>query len=397
MEILKKLLLVTIIIIPVLIAVAFFTVAKRKIMGVKKKRNITICTYYLIIFVVLSGLWACYLNYVSIDFVLKLNFLIFSLVAVLFSGLFFYKFLFLFPFSEKFNLNLTKLFYQFRDEILDLKISNKTLFFSLFNFIVFLILIYNGFLKLSFIFIVLSCFLLIKELKTVKTWIKESNEDYIKLTLLYKNEYTFVYYFSHLIKFIFIIYTCYFCSWILFLQPTFFLNEISSFESYFSHVQNSYHNLYFLLVLFLNSALFDFTMESIIIYNNYELFLQFSPGSFLRRATRLAAFTTGGGVTAGVGIAYSPAVDIPGVNLFQIYLGRGYGYETSLDWGKGMILQSYLKKEVMLELVEKHGNKGKILDGNFFVDVMNKENLVVQTLNKRCTAMEQRALGLRKF
>ena len=130
----------------------------------------------------------------------------------------------------------------------------------------------------------------------------------------------------------------------MFLQPTFFLNEISSFDLYIDHVQKSYHHLYLLLVLFTNNVLLDFIMESIITYFHYELFLQFSPAAFLRRSVRLLASTVGGTSSVGVVIVYSPAVDIPGVNFFQINCGRGHGYETPLDWGKGMILQSHLKK-----------------------------------------------------
>jgi hypothetical protein len=138
-------------------------------------------------------------------------------------------------------------------------------------------------------------------------------------------------------------------------------------------------------------------MESIIAYSHYEIFLQFSLASFLRRGVRLVTFTAGGAATVGMSVAYSPAVDIPGVNYFQTNYGRGHGYETSLDWTKGVIMQSHLKKEVLTELVEKHGNKDKIVDGKFYAEVLNKENIVVQILNKQCTPMEQRILGLRTF
>ncbi len=34
-------------------------------------------------------------------------------------------------------------------------------------------------------------------------------------------------------------------------------------------------------------------------------------------------------------------------------LNIGYGYETLLDWVKDMVTQSYLKREVITELVRK--------------------------------------------
>ena len=154
---------------------------------------------------------------------------------------------------------------------------------------------------------------------------------------------------------------------------------------------------YSLLVLFTNSVLLDFTIESIVAYSHYELFLQFSPGSFARRGIKLVALTAGGASIPGIVVAYSPAVDIPGVNFFQIHYGRGYGYQTSVDWCKGTVLQSHLKKELLEELIEKHGNRAKILDGKFYSDMLNNENVVVQTLKKQCTPYEQRVLGLRTF
>ncbi len=359
-----------------------------------KKNNYVYLTYSLFFFVFL-GILSWNFNYASLDFVLKLNYLIFFSISVVFSALFFYKYFSLFP--QKTKINVKNLLSNLSEDILDLKISNKTLLFSLLNFIVSLILINYSFLRISLIFIFFSFFLLIKELKHFKTLIEGSQLDYEKLTLLYKKEYRIIYYFSHLIKFLFFIYICYFCVWVLFLQPTFFLHEISSFDSYGNYVLDSCHHLYFSLLLFTNSVLLDFTMESIIAYSHYELFLQFSPGSFLRRGARLLAFTGGGASAVGIGLAYTPAVDVPGVNYYQIHYGRGYGYASPVDWTKGMVLQSYLKKEALAELVEKHGNKNKIVDGQFYIDVLNKENILVQTLNKKCTPMEQRLLGLRTF
>lgn len=247
-------------------------------------------------------------------------------------------------------------------------------------------------------FLFYSAFLLLKELAYLKEFIEKSKWDYVKLTLLYKTEYKFIYYFSNIIKFIFFSYVCYFCVWVMFLQPILFLNEaLASMESYAQYIQYSAHNLYYVLVLFMNSVLLDFTMESFIIYSNSELFLYYSLGSFLRRGVRAVSFTIGAAVTVGTGVSYSPAVDIPGVNYFQIHYGRGYGFETPLDWTKGMIVQSYLKKDVMAELVEKHGYKNKVVDGNFYNDVMNNNNVVSKILKKKCTPYEQRILGLRTF
>lgn len=181
--------------------------------------------------------------------------------------LFCYKYFSLF--LIKVEINFKKVFSKLNKEIRDLRISNTNLFFSLLSFIVFLILICSGLLRLSSIFLVFSFFLLIKELKQVKLWIKKSRSDYIKLTLLYKTKYRYIYYFSNLIKIIFLIYTSYFCVWVLFLELTRFLKEIVSFEAYSDYIQKSFYHLYVLLVLFTHSALLDFAMESFIVYAHF--------------------------------------------------------------------------------------------------------------------------------
>ena len=359
------------------------------------KKKIIFVNILIILVLPLTSLLIFY-NFKNLDFTLKLNFFILCTVSIFFTGKFFYKYL---VFSKIIKINFKERSIQLRKEILDLKISNKTLIFSLLNFIVFLVLMKYGFLRLSLTFIFFSFFLLIKNIESVKKMIKKSKSDDLKLTLLYKDEYQFIYYFNMIIKFIFILYIWYFCVWVMFLQPALFLKEVfSDSESYCIYIQDNIYYLYYFLILYFNSVLLDFTMESFIIYSHYELFLNFSVGTFIRRGVRVFSFTAGGAATAGVAIAYSPAVEIPGVNSFQIHFGRGYGYKTSLDWTKGMILQSYLKKELMAELIEKHGNKeNNLVDGNFYREVMNQNNMVVKILNKNCTPMEQRILGLRTF
>jgi hypothetical protein len=109
-----------------------------------------------------------------------------------------------------------------------------------------------------------------------------------------------------------------------------------------------------------------------------------SGAQIVRRASKAVATAVIGGGVAGAAVSISPAVELPGVNESQIYLGRGYGYKTSIDWIKGQIMNSYIDKEEMQSLARKYGNKN-ILDGNSFSHILKNEKTVTEHLNQNTT------------
>ena len=109
-----------------------------------------------------------------------------------------------------------------------------------------------------------------------------------------------------------------------------------------------------------------------------------------QRALTFISFVVGGAVV------YSPLVEIPGVNEFQVKYGRGYGYKTTLDYVSGVIYQRYLTKEQMSDLIQRYSNEDKILDGIFF-RLLSEDKDIVQIMNKNATINELRFLGLTRW
>ena len=88
----------------------------------------------------------------------------------------------------------------------------------------------------------------------------------------------------------------------------------------------------------------DFVMDLFLMFTEQDQLILSGP-QLLRRGSRAVAIGVGGGGLVGSILSISPAVELPGVNESQIYLGRGYGYKTPLDWVKGTIMNSYIDKD----------------------------------------------------
>ena len=163
-------------------------------------------------------------------------------------------------------------------------------------------------------------------------------------------------------------------------------------------LSQSGQNLYVLYCLFLNSLMLDSCIESRIIYFTHpdHILLFRWVLNLGKRSLNMIAFATGGGIVGAGATTYSPLVDIPGVNDFQIKYGRGYGYRTGLDWTSGYICHRYLSDAQMRALIEKHGAEDKILDGIFF-RLMLEEKDIRQIIKKNATINELRYLGLKHF
>jgi hypothetical protein len=107
----------------------------------------------------------------------------------------------------------------------------------------------------------------------------------------------------------------------------------------------------------------------------------------VRRGSRAVAIGVGGGGLVGSLISISPAVDLPGVNTSQIYLSRGYGYKTSLDWLNDTIMNRYIDKSEMQRLAKNYENN-YVLDGKSFNQIFNNEIEITRHLNKTTTPWE---------
>ena len=198
MEIILIIIKILSIVIPVLIAVAFFTVAERKIMGAIQRRRGPNVTGFMgllqaladglklfvkettlpsnsnlivniLVFLFLPFINILIFNYKSLDFILKLDYFVFLTVSIIFTVLVFQKLS-----NKTKKINFEKILTQLKKEISDLQIPNKNFFFSFLNFIVFLILMHFNFLRLSLMFLFYSAFLLLKELAYLKEFIEKS-------------------------------------------------------------------------------------------------------------------------------------------------------------------------------------------------------------------------------
>jgi hypothetical protein len=183
----------------------------------------------------------------------------------------------------------------------------------------------------------------------------------------------------------------FFCFFYFIYFIIFFLNFECLSELYNNSCQNNFNEfskllqpVYIVWLLFINISLMDFLIDLFIMLTEQDQLI-LSGAQLLRRASKTIVKTVVGGGVVGSLISVSPAVDLPGVNESQIYLGRGYGYKTPIDWGKGTILNSYIETEEMQKLARKYG-KNNVLDGNSFSQILKNEKAVVDHLNKNATA-----------
>jgi len=106
--------------------------------------------------------------------------------------------------------------------------------------------------------------------------------------------------------------------------------SIDSFENSIDEFSKALQHVYIVLLLFINRTLTKFVIDLFIIYTEQDQLI-LSGAQIVRRASKAIATAVIGGGVAGAAVSISPAVELPGVNESQIYLGRGYGYKTSLD------------------------------------------------------------------
>ena len=96
-----------------------------------------------------------------------------------------------------------------------------------------------------------------------------------------------------------------------------------SSDVFLAEIENYKNTFYEIFLLFLNTILFDFCLESYVIYHLPD---QISMFSLVRRLSRQVLLASTPAVTTGLAVVYSPLVEIPGVNAFQLRFGRGYGF-----------------------------------------------------------------------
>ena len=285
-------------------------------------------------------------------------------------------------------------------EIKYLKFSYKSLLFSLVFFITFLLLMVFNFIKLAFLFLFFATISLIKNFPSIKSLNNELAVDNTAIHNQYQQNYKIIYYFNKFIKIIFYIYVLYFFIWCLISKSYLFIELLinGGNSEIILEFSQSGQNLYLLYCLFLNSLMLDYFMESFIIYFTYSdhilvVRLLLNMG---KRTFNAAAFAVGGGAVVGGAVAYSPLVEFPGVNEFQIKYGRGYGYKTSLDYARGTIYNSYLSEDQIATLIQKYNTEDKILDGIFF-RLLSEDKDIIQIMKKNATVNELRFLGLKYY
>lgn len=165
-----------------------------------------------------------------------------------------------------------------------------------------------------------------------------------------------------------------------------------------TNAANVFKPLYYSILIFSTSIVIKLIIEIYIIFTaNHPVRMKTTV--LVRRLTAAAVNTSIMAGTAGTIVAYTPLVEIPFVNDFhtKTRFGRGWGYLTPLDYGKGVILQSYTDPEVLKQTMPKYYNKNKIVDGNSIANLLANEPAIAKNLRKNGTAYEQRILGLRKF
>jgi len=273
-----------------------------------------------------------------------------------------------------------------------LTITKKSVIFSFTSFLFSSIMVYVTFYRIAFVFIFLGGFFLLRDIPLIKNWLTTLNLRNSEITKKFHDNYLKFYEFNKYCKWICFIYFIYF--YIFCLDHEILLN-IDSINTTLNKIIQSLEPLYLMLLVFINSILMDLFFEFVIMFSDGGLILT-TYGTLARRISKAVIIGGGGGGLAAASVSYSPLVELPGVNESQIRFGRGYGYKTPLDWGKGNVLNSYFDKSTVKDLAKKYGTKN-ILDGNSYNSMLNNEPHIRSHLNETATPMEQRIMGLRKF
>ena len=151
--------------------------------------------------------------------------------------------------------------------------------------------------------------------------------------------------------------------------------------------------LYIIAFVFLNSTIFSIFFQVLIILVNRELDFGFSVVIYRVIKQNFLNFAIGF-LMVGL-VCYLPIVDLPFVNKFQIFVGRGYGYLTPEDYITGTTMLRYLNSAIMQELASEYGIE-KILNGNSFQQIFEQEPEVKNLLLEKALPWEKRILGLYK-
>jgi len=273
-----------------------------------------------------------------------------------------------------------------------LTITKKSVIFSFTSFLFSSIMVYVTFYRIAFVFIFLGGFFLLRDIPLIKNWLTTLNLRNSEITKKFHDNYLKFYEFNKYCKWICFIYFIYF--YIFCLDHEILLN-IDSINTTLNKIIQSLEPLYLMLLVFINSILMDLFFEFVIMFSDGGLILT-TYGTLARRISKAVIIGGGGGGLAAASVSYSPLVELPGVNESQIRFGRGYGYKTPLDWGKGNVLNSYFDKSTVKDLAKKYGTNN-ILDGNSYNSMLNNEPHIRSHLNETATPMEQRIMGLRKF
>ena len=228
----------------------------------------------------------------------------------------------------------------------------------------------------------------------------ETLEDSLIIRRKYQEKHRFIFNLSRFVKIFLFLYVAHFFVW-CFLSKFYFLalNGVDYLDlKYTKELEDSAKKLYVLYYLFMNFVILDNLIESFIWYSTFDsqilmtrLFL-----STATRTLRALSFTVIGSGAVGSAFVYSPIVEMPGVNYFQVNYGRGYGYKTIADYWSGVIYQRYLTDDQMVECVNRYASDDKILNGIFF-KCLRDDIKVKDIMLKNASINELRALGLRKY
>ena len=274
-------------------------------------------------------------------------------------------------------------------------------FFISFIFFSFLLLLSNFYyIKLALIILFLYILYILNKFPVISCLNNDVSKDNLKITTKYKDNYTTIFYLSKFIKIAFVIYSLYFFMWHLIINSYALAIEGQSLADLdiVIELNKSGHKLYLLYCLFINTVILDYCMESFIIYSTFPdhvLIIRLLMTT-AKRAFVAASVTAGGTIAMGGTVVYSPLVEIPGVNEFQIRYGRGYGYATSLDYATGMIYQRYFTKEQIEAGIQKYSPNDRVLGGIYFRLLRNDVEFN-DILKKNATVNELRLLGLRNY
>lgn len=173
-----------------------------------------------------------------------------------------------------------------------LTMSKKSVVFSFLSFLFATIMVYVTFYRLTFVFLFLGVFFLLREIPLIKDWIVTSNQQNLEITKRFHDNYIKVYEFNKYCKWICFIYFIYFCMFCL--NNEVFYN-INSIESTINKIIQSFEPLYLMFLVFVNSIFMDLFFELIIMISDGALVLTNS-ATLARRVTKAVIKGAAGGV-----------------------------------------------------------------------------------------------------